>query len=324
MPLHPNVRRCTHIQITGHRCGSPALKQEYFCYFHTRMIKGVQTRVDSQIHPMALIENAEAIQAAIMHTIDAVLKGTIDNKRANIVLKALYIAVRNSRNVYFRLREDDMVREVPNYAQQYLTEHPELNPPEPNPHLPNNARVPNAHVAPDTPVRAAERSSAGSSQELSLENQARENASLETESLNPPPTSTDPTQPQLAAPKKNNHQKESHPERAHKRDSKDPHAASSANPASGNSSNRQERGHHKAQGQQGSQRQEHRQHEEKKENYEPEDHQEESHPERTCHVARVEDPTAPTLTCRSSPPKIVAQGASPLIDRPDHIALPRD
>jgi hypothetical protein len=132
MPLHPNVRRCTHIQVTGHRCGSPALKQEYFCYFHTRMIKGVQTRVDSQIHPVALIENAEAIQAAIMHMIDAVLKGTIDNKRANIILKALHIATRNSRNVYFRLRPDDMVREVPNYAEQYLTEHPELNPPAPD------------------------------------------------------------------------------------------------------------------------------------------------------------------------------------------------
>ena len=91
MPLHPNVRRCTHVQVTGHRCGSPALKQEYFCYFHTRMIKGVQTRVDSQIHPVALIESAEAIQAALMHTIDAILKGTMDNKRANLVLKALYI-----------------------------------------------------------------------------------------------------------------------------------------------------------------------------------------------------------------------------------------
>jgi hypothetical protein len=149
MPLHPNVRRCTHIQVTGHRCGSPALKQEYFCYFHTRMIKGVQTRVDSQIHPVALIENAESIQAALMHMIDAVLKGTIDNKRANIILKALHIATRNSRNVYFRLRPDDMVREVPNYAEQYLAEHPELNPPEPN-----------THVAPDALVRGAEQSSA--------------------------------------------------------------------------------------------------------------------------------------------------------------------
>ena len=122
MPLHPNVRRCTHIQVTGHRCGSPALKQEYFCYFHARMIKGVQSRVDSQTHPVALIESAEAIQAALMHMIDAVLKGAIDNKRAALVLKALYIAVRNSRNVHFSIRQDDMVREVPNYAQQYLAE----------------------------------------------------------------------------------------------------------------------------------------------------------------------------------------------------------
>jgi hypothetical protein len=92
------------------------------------MIKGVQTRVDSDIHPIALIENAKAIQAAVMHMIDAVLKGTIDNKRAALVLKALHIAVRNSRNVRFSTRPDDMVHEVPNYAQQYLSEHPELNP----------------------------------------------------------------------------------------------------------------------------------------------------------------------------------------------------
>jgi len=155
MPLHPNVRQCTHIKITGHRCGSPALKQEYFCYFHTRMIKGVQTRVDSQIAPIALIENAEAIQAALMHMIDAVLKGTIDNKRANIVLKALHIAVRNSRNVHFQFSQYDMVREVPNYAEQYLTEHPEQNAPK------SKTPKPTPHVAPDVPVRAAEQSSAG-------------------------------------------------------------------------------------------------------------------------------------------------------------------
>jgi hypothetical protein len=148
MPLHPNVRRCTHIQVTGHRCGSPALQQQYFCYFHTRMIKGVETRVDSEIHPIALIENAEAIQAAIMHMIDAVLKGTIDNRRANIVLKALHIAVKNSRNVRFQIRPDDMVRKVPSYAQQYLTEHPELNPPQPHPHA-----APNVEPADHDPMQ---------------------------------------------------------------------------------------------------------------------------------------------------------------------------
>jgi hypothetical protein len=211
MPLHPNVRRCTHIQITGHRCGSPALKQEYFCYFHTRMIKGVQTRVDSQIHPVALIENAEAIQAAIMHMIDAVLKGTIDNKRANIVLKALHIAVRNSRNVYFHIRRDDMVREVPNFAEQYLTEHPELGPPI-------------THVAPDAPVRGAEQSSAEDCHPEEEQAFAKRGPANEG-SLHSP-----------ADPAVLSNQK-SHPEGARKRDSKDPDTANRGEAASGNSSN---------------------------------------------------------------------------------------
>jgi hypothetical protein len=125
MPIHPNARQCTHIAVTGHRCGSPALKKEYFCYFHTRMIKGVQTRVDSKISPIALIENAEAIQAALMHMIDALLTGTIDNKRAAIILQALSIAQRNCRHVNFDIRQHNMVSEVPNFAKQYLSEHPE-------------------------------------------------------------------------------------------------------------------------------------------------------------------------------------------------------
>ena len=208
MPIHPNVRRCTHIKVTGHRCGSPALKQEYFCYFHTRMIKGVQTRVDSQIHPVALIENAEAIQCALMHTIDAVLKGTIDTKRANLVLKALNIAVRNSRNVYFHISQDDMVREVPNYAQQYLTEHPELNP-----------TVPKTDIAPD--ARAAEQSSAEACRPEAAQAFAKRR-----------PANEGPLH-SSAVPKK-----ECHPERARtSRESKDPCPVKDANSAAENSPN---------------------------------------------------------------------------------------
>jgi len=221
MPIHPNVRRCTHIQITGHRCGSPALKQEYFCYFHTRMIKGVQTRVDSAIHPVALIENAEAIQAALMHTIDAVLKGNIDNKRANIVLKALHIAVRNSRNVRFSIRQDDMVREVPNYAEQYLSEHPEHNPPPPTP-----------HVAPDAPVREAEQSSAEDCHPEEAQAFAKRKPANEGSLHSPADRAVPPA-------------KEGHPERARKRESKDPHSANNSNETAGNSNHAPERSREK-------------------------------------------------------------------------------
>src|SRR5580658_3266987 len=61
----PNPRVCTHIKVTGVRCGSPALRGEQFCYFHQRMLRSVK-RPDSRLHHVALLENEEAIQASVM------------------------------------------------------------------------------------------------------------------------------------------------------------------------------------------------------------------------------------------------------------------
>jgi hypothetical protein len=134
LPKRPNVRHCTHIKVTGQQCGSPALRGEFFCYFHTRVIKGVQQRVDMQLHSMALLEDCESIQLSIMHVVDGLIKGTLDPTRARLIIQALRIAARNAKNVrfddvHYRASEQPMVREVPNYAQQYLIEHPEQGPP---------------------------------------------------------------------------------------------------------------------------------------------------------------------------------------------------
>ena len=134
LPPHPNVRNCTHIKVTGQRCGSPALRREFFCYFHTRVIKGVQQRVDMQLHSMALLEDCESIQLSIMHVVDGLIKGTLDATRARLIIQALRIAARNAKNVrfddvHYRASEQPMVREVPDYARQYLIEHPEFGPP---------------------------------------------------------------------------------------------------------------------------------------------------------------------------------------------------
>jgi hypothetical protein len=93
IPTRPNVRNCTHIKVTGQRCGSPALRGEFFCYFHTRVIKGVQQSVDMQLHSMALLEDCESIQLSIMHVVDGLLKGTLDATRARLLIQALRIAV---------------------------------------------------------------------------------------------------------------------------------------------------------------------------------------------------------------------------------------
>jgi hypothetical protein len=134
IPTRPNVRHCTHIKVTGQRCGSPALRGEFFCYFHTRVIKGVQQRVDMQLHSMALLEDCESIQLSIMQVVDGLLKGTLDATRARLIIQALRIAARNAKNVRFDQdryfsHEQPMVREVPDYARQYLIEHPEYGPP---------------------------------------------------------------------------------------------------------------------------------------------------------------------------------------------------
>ena len=109
-----SAKSCTHIKVSGVRCGSPALRGEQFCYFHQRMLRTVRYPA-SRIRHAALLEDEESIQVALMETINALLLGTIEIKRAELILRALNTAVRNARRVNFGLHSDDMVREIPDY-----------------------------------------------------------------------------------------------------------------------------------------------------------------------------------------------------------------
>jgi hypothetical protein len=159
LPAHPNVRNCTHIKVTGKPCGSPALRGEFFCYFHTRVIKGVPQRVDMRMDSMALLEDCESIQLSIMHVVDGLIKGTIDKTSARLIIQALRIAARNAKNVRFDRRDyiidPQMVVEVPNYARQYLIEHPEIGPPLSQHGADTPVRKPSPCSA-DTPAREPE------------------------------------------------------------------------------------------------------------------------------------------------------------------------
>jgi hypothetical protein len=112
-----NTKTCTHIKVTGVRCGSPALYGESFCYFHQRMHRGVRMPAQARLHPIALIEDEESIQAALMEVINALMRNTIDLKRATLILRALHIAVKNAHRVKFGLSANSMVREVPDYPE---------------------------------------------------------------------------------------------------------------------------------------------------------------------------------------------------------------
>ena len=107
---------CTHIKVTGVRCGSPALKGGQFCYFHQNAIRSVRRPKQSRLHPVAMIEDEESIQYALMEVINALMKNTIDLKRATLILRALHIAVKNASRVKFEVRGMNSVTRIPEYA----------------------------------------------------------------------------------------------------------------------------------------------------------------------------------------------------------------
>src|ERR1700758_2638408 len=74
MPVNQQIRICTYIKVNGTRCGSPALREEIFCYFHQRMIRGVRTPPRSRVHPIAMLEDKESIQASLMEIINALVR----------------------------------------------------------------------------------------------------------------------------------------------------------------------------------------------------------------------------------------------------------
>ena len=119
--LMANVKSCTHIKVSGVRCGSPARRGEQFCYSHQRMLRTVRYPA-SRIRHAALLEDEESIQVALMETINALLLGTIEIKRAELILRALNTAVRNARRVKFGLHPDRMVKEIPDYPTPPLEE----------------------------------------------------------------------------------------------------------------------------------------------------------------------------------------------------------
>src|SRR5690348_8950509 len=140
----PNPKSCTHIKVTGARCESPALRGEQFCYFHQHAHRGVRRPSRSRLHPIALIESEEAIQASLMEVINGLLRNTIDLKRAELILRALNIAVKNARRTKFDAYEP--VREIPEYAAPPAKAAPDaengVSTPEPELDLPYTAAIP--------------------------------------------------------------------------------------------------------------------------------------------------------------------------------------
>ena len=91
--------QCRHIFTDGHRCASPCLRQEEFCYYHHTTRKPVadprQRRSRRSTFHLPLPEDRSAIQSSIGQVLQRIASNDIDSRRAGLLLYGLQIASLN-------------------------------------------------------------------------------------------------------------------------------------------------------------------------------------------------------------------------------------
>jgi len=100
-PTETTIKRflCRHIHTSGHRCGSPALRGEPFCYHHhtTRSPaprhRGVHPA--QSVFEMPSIDDRAGVQFALAQILNRLTTGQLDPKRANPILYTLKLAIWN-------------------------------------------------------------------------------------------------------------------------------------------------------------------------------------------------------------------------------------
>ena len=99
--------RCEHVKSNGTRCGSPALRDQIYCYFHHIWRNHQNDRQpftpdpNGMVWSLPILEDPDAIQMAIQLVLDSVLCNKMDLKRASILLYGLQTAAANIRRTNF-------------------------------------------------------------------------------------------------------------------------------------------------------------------------------------------------------------------------------
>ena len=118
---HDPKRRylCRHIHTDGHRCGSPALRAQNFCYYHDRQrLPNAPLAGRTGIFRMQPIDDRAAIQIALFDILSRLTAGDLDTKRASILLYGLQIA---SSNLAARDKQQPTTQPI-----EHLTTHPHI------------------------------------------------------------------------------------------------------------------------------------------------------------------------------------------------------
>lgn len=105
--------RCQHVKTNGTQCDSPALSGGKLCFFHRRARQQrlrMETEVeDPQPMVLPLLEDANAIQMALMEIMQLMISGRVERKMGATLLYSLQIASSNLARVNFMPWVQDVV-----------------------------------------------------------------------------------------------------------------------------------------------------------------------------------------------------------------------
>ena len=96
--------RCRHIKVNGTQCGSPALRNKIFCFYHHKN-RPLPVECYSDIEyatgeiNLPFFEDAHSIQAVIRQVVQMVLQKRLERKTASLLLYALQIASSNLKRM---------------------------------------------------------------------------------------------------------------------------------------------------------------------------------------------------------------------------------
>jgi hypothetical protein len=98
MSLFPiTVKRCQHLKINGTQCGSPALRETKYCYYHVRYhwpeLEALPNK--SEWRQLPTLEDANSIQASLANVMERLVMQEVDHKTAALMLYALQTASMN-------------------------------------------------------------------------------------------------------------------------------------------------------------------------------------------------------------------------------------
>jgi hypothetical protein len=99
MSLYPKtVQRCQQIKVNGTQCGSPALRDSKYCYYHIRYHwQELEALPDNNEWrtPMPTLEDANSIQVSLASVMERLTMQEIDHRTAALLLYALQTASMN-------------------------------------------------------------------------------------------------------------------------------------------------------------------------------------------------------------------------------------